>query len=155
MDRLFASDDAAGELDRAIADHFVGIHVRLRARSRLEHNQWELGVEPAVDHFLCSLRDERHFFGRQLAQCAVRFRRAFLQHAKRADDGAAPAKPVNSDREIVDRALRLRTPQMIGRHADFAERILLDAIGIHERQSYAIALRVCRAIISSSFVQRT
>ena len=71
MDRLFRADDAAGELDRAVGDHLVGIHVRLRAGTGLKHDQRKFAVELAVDHFLRRALDQRDLVGRQFAELAV------------------------------------------------------------------------------------
>src|SRR5437868_5460001 len=52
VDRLPGADRAAGELDGAVGDDLVGVHVGLRATAGLEHHQRELPVELAVDHLL-------------------------------------------------------------------------------------------------------
>ena len=41
MNGLLRADLAAEHLDRAVADHFVHVHVRLRAAARLEDHQRE------------------------------------------------------------------------------------------------------------------
>ena len=63
----------------------------------------------------------------QLAEFEIRQRRAFLQKAEGADHRPAPAVPLDADGEILTGTLRLRAPQMLGRHPHVAERVLLDA----------------------------
>ncbi len=124
---LFRADDATRELDRAVGDHLVGVHVRLRAGTGLEHDQRKLGVELAVDHFLRRALDQCRLVAIELAERRVGARRAFLQQTERADHRPAPLEAAHTDREIVDRALRLRAPQVLCGDAHFAERVLLDA----------------------------
>ena len=61
MNRLLRTNDAAGELDRAIGDHLVGIHVGLCPRSGLKDNQWKLAVQLAVDDILRGTNDQIDF----------------------------------------------------------------------------------------------
>ena len=91
MDRLLRSHHSAGQLDRAVRDHFIGVHVGLGSGSGLEYHQWKLGVQLSVDNLLRRADDQIHFVMRQLAQFGVRQRRALLQDAERADHGPAPA----------------------------------------------------------------
>src|ERR1700678_4431614 len=114
MNGLLRANHAAGKLDRAIGDYLVGIHIGLRARTRLEHDQRKLTVPTAVDHFLRGTYDQVDFFLRKLAQLPVGEGSAFFQDAERSDHGAAPAKTLNSDREIHVGALGLCAPQLIG-----------------------------------------
>jgi hypothetical protein len=74
----------ARELDRAVRDHLVGVHVGLRAGSGLEHDQRELGDELPVDDLLRGADDQVALVARQLARPAVRKRRALLHDTARA-----------------------------------------------------------------------
>ena len=65
MDRLLRADDAARELDRAVGDHLVGVHVRLRAGAGLEHDQRKFAVPAAVDDFLRRAHDQVRLVRRQ------------------------------------------------------------------------------------------
>ena len=49
---------AAGDLDRAVRDHLVRVHVRLRARARLPHEQREVVVELPVGDLVGRLLDQ-------------------------------------------------------------------------------------------------
>ena len=79
IDRLLRSDHAARHLNRAVGDHFVGVHVGLGAGPGLEHDQREFVVELAVDDLLRSPDDEIGLFLRQLLEFEIGQRRAFLQ----------------------------------------------------------------------------
>jgi hypothetical protein len=127
MHRRLRADHAAGDLDRAVGDHLVGIHVGLGAGAGLEHDQREFAIPFAVDHLLRGGDDQIDLSLRQLTELAVRERRAFLEDADRADHRAIPVEALDSDRKVQVRALSLRAPETIGRHLDVAERILLDA----------------------------
>ena len=61
MNRLLAAHLAAGNLNRAIGDHFVGVHVGLRAAARLPDAQRKVFVEFSFDHFVGSLFDKFRF----------------------------------------------------------------------------------------------
>jgi hypothetical protein len=52
MHRVLRADLAAQHLDGAVGDHLVGVHVRLRAGTRLPHHEREVVVELAVDDLL-------------------------------------------------------------------------------------------------------
>ena len=58
MDRLLAAQHAAGKFDRAIRDHFVGVHVGLSAAPGLPNAQREVFVKFARDNFITSLDDQ-------------------------------------------------------------------------------------------------
>ena len=55
----FEPEHAAGELDRAVRDHLVHVHVRLGAAPRLPDPQRELAVERPVGHLVGRALDER------------------------------------------------------------------------------------------------
>ena len=119
---------AAGELDRAVGDHLVGVHVDLRARPGLEHDEREVVVERRRR----SPRRRRGtisstFSGGSCPSSPFAMRRALLQDAERADHGTGEAEPVDADREVLDRPLGLRPPVTVGRHLDRPHRVGLGA----------------------------
>ena len=60
---------AAGELDGAVRDHLVDVHVRLRAAAGLPDAERELVVVLAGDHLVGRLHDAASAFSaRQLAE---------------------------------------------------------------------------------------
>ena len=58
MNRFLASHDAAGHLNRAIGDHFVGVHVGLGAAAGLPNAQRKMLVKLSFDHFVARLHDQ-------------------------------------------------------------------------------------------------
>ncbi len=52
MDGLLAAHHAARKFNGAIRDHFVRVHVGLRAAAGLPNHEWEMRVELAGDHFV-------------------------------------------------------------------------------------------------------
>src|SRR5262245_18592509 len=71
-------------------------------------------------------RDQIRLVGGELAERAVGERRVLLDDAERSDDPAAPVKAPPADREVLQRALRLRAPEMLGGNGNLAERVLFD-----------------------------
>ena len=67
VNRLFRSHDPAREVDRAVRDHLVGVHVGLGSRAGLEHDERELVVELPIHNVLRGPYDEVDLIGRQLA----------------------------------------------------------------------------------------
>ena len=59
VDRRLGSELAADELDRAVGDDLVEVHVRLRAETGLVHVQREVLIQLAGDDLVADLLDER------------------------------------------------------------------------------------------------
>ena len=113
MHWLLRANHAAGKLDGAIGNHLVRVHVGLRARPCLKHDQRKLTVPTAVNHLLGGTHDQIDFVLRQLAQFPVGQGRTFLQDAERPDDRPAPAETLDPDGEVDVRPLGLCAPQMV------------------------------------------
>ena len=121
MDGFFRTHHPAQHLNGPVGDHLIGIHVRLRARTRLPDNQREMIIELALDHLIGRLHDG---FGNgrvQPPQSRISLRRRPLHNAKCPHHGDGLAFP--TDLEIPPRALRLRPPITGGIHLNGAESI--------------------------------
>src|SRR6185436_19641891 len=129
--------DATGQLDRTVRDYLVRVHVRLRARAGLEHDQRELVIEATIDHILSSAHDEVDLVGWQLVQLAVRERGALLEDSEGADDGAIPAISFHADRKIAVRTFRLGAPEAIVGDLDLTQSVLF-----HARRAAVALVRV-------------
>ncbi|MNL18942.1 hypothetical protein D3C87_1401150 [compost metagenome] len=127
VNRLLAADLAAQQLDGAVGDHFVEVHVGLRARAGLPDRKRELGRPLAGDDFLGGLLDGFGNLGLQHAQVAVGTGRAELEHGERLDQGRGHL--LAADAEILARALGLGAPEMIGRYGHIPEAVFFDAGG--------------------------
>ncbi len=82
VDRVLAAKLAAGELDRAVRDHLVHVHVGLGARARLPDGQREVVVERAGDHLIGGAHDQLGPVGVEEAELPVDEGRRFLQEAE-------------------------------------------------------------------------
>ena len=80
--------------------------------------------------------------GQLEAELAVRDRGALLEHAEGADDRTGEAEPVDADREVLDRALGLRTPVAVGRNVDRTHRVGLGAEHGHGPEDMPMLLAV-------------
>jgi hypothetical protein len=146
MDRALAALLAGEDLVGARGDHLIGVHVRLRARAGLPDHQRELVVVPARGDFAGSLLDRLGEFGVDVAEPRIDPRRRLLDEAERVDDLDRHLLAL-AEREIVDRALRLRAPISIAGDLDRSEAVGLGAGGgdrIHG-SSYPLALRALSA----------
>ena len=103
----------AGQLVGAVGDHLVGVHVGLRAGSRLEHQEGELGVERAVHDLPGGAGDELGALVREPPELLVGARRRQLEDAAGTDDGPSPAEPLAAGGEVLEGALRLRAPVVL------------------------------------------
>ncbi len=128
MNRVLAAQLAAGQLDCPVRDHFVGVHVALRAAAGLPDPQREVGIEFAFDHLVRGLDDQLGPVARENPEVAVDLGGGLLEQAHRADHGAGHL--VVAMREISQRALGLRAPIGVGRHLDRAHAVGLDPFGL-------------------------
>ncbi|MNN21616.1 hypothetical protein D3C81_1349450 [compost metagenome] len=131
VDRLLGAHLAAQHLDGAVRDDFVGVHVRLGARTRLPDHQREVVVQLAFDHFIGGGDDGVGQLGVQLAQVAVGLGGGAFDDAQGPDDGQRHLFP--ADLEVAERALRLSAPVAVGGDLDGAEGVGFDADVAHHR----------------------
>ena len=118
MNWLLRPNHAAGKLDRTIGDHLVGVHVGLRPGTSLEYDQRKLVIPTAVDHFLRGANDQIDLFLRKLGQFAVRQGGTLLRMPSARMTGRPQRKRSTPIGKLMLRALRLCTPQVIGRNQD-------------------------------------
>src|SRR5262249_5254219 len=121
MNRLLRAHNPSGELDRTICDHFVRVHVRLRAGAGLKYNERKLVVPLSVDYFLRGSRDQVRFLWSEHPELAIHEHGAFFQNSERANYRPAPSVRFDSDREIMTRTFGLRPPEMVAWNFYFAE----------------------------------
>ncbi len=156
MDRLLGAEDAAEHLDRPVRDHLVGVHVRLRARTRLPDRQREVRVELAF-HNLVRGGDDGLADGRvELAEVHVGLGGGALDDAERADNRQRLLLP--ADAEILERALRLRAPILVGRNLDGTEGVGFDSHCGRHLAATGLFRHVkplpCGPVVSSSYGTR-
>src|SRR5215472_14170129 len=130
MDRALGPARLAEDLVGAVGDHLVGVHVRLGAGTGLPDRERELGVELAVDDLLRGRDDRRALLRIELAHRHVGLGAGALDDAERAHDRQRLLLP--ADLEVLQRALGLRAPIVLGRDLDRPEGVGLGAGGGHE-----------------------
>ena len=138
VDRLLRAALAPSQLDGAVADDLVGVHVGLGARTGLEDDQWELVIELSGDDFVSGLDDEVGDVARQLTQFLVGQCRGLLEGSESTDHVSAPDEGVTTDLEVVKGALCLGAPVMLGGYFDLAHAVFLNAHLCH------VASLLCR-----------
>ena len=131
MDGCLRAHHAASDLDRAVRDDLIDVHVRLRARARLPDDEWEVVVELAGDNLIGGGDHHVGNVGWQLAKILVGAGGRLLQHTECANDRTIPVVRADADLKVVDRTLGLCTPIAVGGHVDFAHAVCLDSILRH------------------------
>jgi hypothetical protein len=117
---------AAHQLRATVGQHFVDVHIALRAGTRLPDRQRELARMLAFEDFVGSLHDGGGLVSRQLAQRTVDGGSGAL--ALRHCRNQLRRHALGRDGEVVQRALRLRTPQAVARHVDRAKAVFLNTV---------------------------
>ena len=110
-----------------ICNHFIDIHIALRARARLPNYQRELFVQLSCKNFIANLRDEITFFKRENAQSVISISSTFFEIGKTFNDFVRH-RSRNTNFEIVARAFCLCTPKFVGRYFHLAKGVFLNAI---------------------------
>ncbi len=126
MDRVFAPEDAARELDGPIGDDFVGVHVGLSAAAGLPDDEREVVVEKARDDLVGGADDELGGSPVELAELGVGDGRGLLDDAQGGDELAGHL--FAADLEVGERPRGLRAPVSIGRDSDFTHGVGLDSL---------------------------
>ena len=125
MHQRFLAEAPTERLVGEVRDDLVGIHVRLRAGAGLPDHQRELVIVPALQDLRRGGRDgvgEARF---EDAQILVHERGRLFHEPERMDERARHA--LDTDAEILHRALRLCAPVALGRDLDRSERVVLGA----------------------------
>ncbi len=111
-----------------VGDDLIGVHVRLRTRTRLPHNQRKLVVELSVQNFVADFSDQFGFFFIQNPGFGVGERGGFFEVGEGFDDFLGHLVDVLGDGEVLDRALRLRAPIHVGGYLYLAHGVFFYAI---------------------------
>ena len=126
MHRLLRAHLTAGDLDRAVGDDFVDIHVRLRARARLPYAQREMRREFSGDYFVGGLHDEIGFLFIELAEVVIDERGGLFQLRHRFDHLARhhiARRRVIADIKMDERTRGLRAVIFVGRDLNGTHRV--------------------------------
>ena len=115
---------------REAGDHLVEVHVRRGAGPGLEDVEREGVGVLTVGHLVGGPRDRGRAVAGDHPEVAVHRRRAGLQQRQGADEPRLEGGA--GDREVLDSALGLRTPERVGRDLDLAEGVVFGAGATHE-----------------------
>jgi hypothetical protein len=120
---LFVGKLAALHHMRAVSDHFVCVHVALRAGAGLPYHQGELIVEFSGKDFVAHVTNQVRFFFRQHTEFGIGQRRCFLEVRKRLYDLARHFVDVLSNLKIFDGTLGLGSPIFIRGYVNDTHRV--------------------------------
>ena len=115
---------ATQNLDCAIRDNFVAVHVGLSARAGLPDHEWEVVVELAGNHFVGGLNNG---VGDALLKPKVQVGLCctLLQKTERANNGQRHALTLATNLEVLQRTLRLSAPITVSRDLKWSESVRL------------------------------
>ncbi|VVN25767.1 hypothetical protein PS631_04625 [Pseudomonas fluorescens] len=122
--RRLAAAALAGQLVGAPGDHFIDVHVALGAAAGLPHDQRELLVQLAIEHFVGGLFDQPGDIRRQVTVAVVDPCGGLLDQRQGVRNGQRHA--LLADGEVDQRALGLRAPVGVLRNFDRAQAVCFD-----------------------------
>src|SRR5215475_2253099 len=127
MNRGFASKRFSGDLAAAIRDHLIHVHVELRSAPRHPDVQRKHVVMPSVKDLITDSRDEMKAQIVQPITGVVGNGSGLFQRRVRRYHLAR--HQILADAEVLQRPLRLSSPEFIGRNLHFAEAVGLGPKG--------------------------
>ena len=137
----FEPELAAEDLDRAVGDDLVGVHVALRARPGLEDDEREVVVELAARHLVGGLHDRPGDLDVEQPEVGVRQRGHFFS----SPSPRITARPQTKVSRPMSKCSRLRwvwrPPVPVGGHLDGAHRVAFGA----SRRHHPTVCRCARA----------
>jgi hypothetical protein len=115
------------ELEGAVRDHLVGVHVRRRAGAALDHVDHEVLVVAAGANLLRGADDEVGDVVGEEPEVVVRERGGLLDRGQRGDERGKLSQGGAGDREVLERAQGLDSIHCLVGHLAIAKQIVLDA----------------------------
>ena len=134
----------AKKLKGPVGDNLIGVHIRLRTRTRLENNQRELFVELTSDNLVSSLNNQIGLVLRKLAQLGISQSGALLEGAESLNHWARPHECLAADGEILDRALCLCAPVAVCGDFNVTHGICFNAYFTHKPKAIAYGCLIQR-----------
>ena len=127
VDVVVVAARASADLERAVRDDLVHVHVEARAGTALQHVYGELVGERAVLDLFARLLDRLGLARVDQPEFSVRDRAGSLDDGVGADERPMRAVRNAAHREILDRALRMDAPIHVLGHFECPYTIMLDA----------------------------
>src|SRR5258708_2402411 len=129
MNRLLAAERSSRELAASVGDHFIHIHVELGAASGHPDMQREHVVMLAVEDLVADVNDQLVGLSIEPVAGVICIGRRFLQD--RISQNHLARHQILADAEMLERTLRLRSPELVGGNVDLAETVPLFATLAH------------------------
>ena len=114
------------QLERAVADHLVGVHVGRGAGAALDHVDHELLEQLALAHLLAGEADRRARGARRAGRARVGDRGGLLDAGERHHQVGVDRDRRAGDREVLQRAQRVHAVVRVGGHRAVAEQVVFD-----------------------------
>ena len=127
MHGLVRRQACASDFVGAVGEHFVHVHIGLRARAGLPHHQRELAVELARQHVVGSLHNQIRLLLLDAPERGVHLRGGFFHQRHRVNHRLRQG--FAADFEILAAALGLRAPIGFGRDFYIAHGVVFGAGG--------------------------
>ena len=121
MNRSLAAERRGGELATPVGDHLVHIRVELGAAARHPYVQREHVLVLSIQNLVADLDDQLVSLIVEPAAGTVRMRRRLLQDGIGRDHLAG--NQILADAEMLERALCLGPPELVGGDSDLAEAV--------------------------------
>ena len=135
------------ELEGAVGDHLVRVHVRGGARAALEDVEAEFVVELARDDLLAGPLDALQDLLAELAAVEVRARGRELDHRECLDEVRVEPKLDARDVEVLQSARGLDSVVRVGGNGEIPEQVMLEADGgfrCHRSSYWPARMAACR-----------
>src|SRR6516164_3029021 len=123
MDRRVASKGSSGELTTVVGDHFVDVHVELRTAASHPDMQGKHVVMLARQDLVADLNDQSVALIVESTTIVIGDGSRFLQGRVGGDHFARDE--IFADAKMLERALCLRSPQLVRRYFNDAEAVSL------------------------------
>jgi hypothetical protein len=114
------------QLQRAVGDHLVGVHVGRRAGAALEHVELKLIVQRAVDDLAARALDAREDLDLEPSAFEVRARRGQLDHREGFDEVRIQVQRHAGDSKVLEPAGGLHAVVGVLRDRHRAQQIVLE-----------------------------
>ena len=151
MDRLLGAHLAAENFNRAVGDHFIGIHVGLRAGPGLPDDKREMLVQLAFNDFLGCGDNRFSQFRLKALQRHISARGGLFDNAERPDNGVRLLFPANL--EIAQGTLRLCAPVTVAGNVDRPKRISFRALLLHSAVPFSSGIGE-KSVLFAKGIQR-
>ena len=121
VNRRLAPQDPARQFDGPVGDHFVDVHIGLRAAAGHPDVQGKMVVQLALEDFLRGPNDQPGFICRQPPQFPVGQGRGLLDQGQGPDH--LQGHQVVADGKVEQRPLGSRPPIAVRRDLDFSQAV--------------------------------